>query len=112
MQKFKLLLKELFLTKQGWLSWVVANIVTSLPWAVPAFFGFILQEKYLYAIAGSVWTFMMLPITPFWVLNVIIAVWLRKRFFLVVKKTKLDYNINEGENKKKIKKNKTKVLHK
>ena len=88
MQKFKLLLKELFLTKQGWLSWVVANVITSLPWAIPALFGFILQQKYLYAIAGSIWTFMMLPITPFWILNVIIAVWLRKKIFFSSKKNK------------------------
>lgn len=83
MQKFKIMLKELFLTKQGWVSWLVANVITSLPWAIPAFFGFLLQNNRLYVVAGSIWTFMMLPITPFWILNVIIAVWLRKKVFVV-----------------------------
>jgi uncharacterized membrane protein len=81
MQKFKLMLKELFLTKQGWLSWLVANVVTSLTWVIPALLGFLLQNNRLYIIAGSIWTFMMLPVTPFWVVNLFIAVWLRKKIF-------------------------------
>jgi hypothetical protein len=88
MQKFKQLLKELFLTKQGWLSWLMANVVTSMGWFIPLFFGFILQNNRLYVIAGSVWTFMMLPVTPFWVLNVIIAIWLRKKIFTKVSSKK------------------------
>lgn len=81
MQKFKLLLKELFLTKQGWVSWVVANVITSLPWLIPLILGFIFNNQKLYVIAGSIWTFVMLPITPFWVLNLMIAIWLRKKVF-------------------------------
>jgi hypothetical protein len=81
MQKFKLLLKELFLTKEGWLSWIVANVMTSLSWAMPLFFGFVFQSNRLYIIAGSIWTFIMLPITPFWLLNLMIAIWLRKKVF-------------------------------
>jgi hypothetical protein len=81
MTKFKQLLKELFLTKKGWLSWLLANVITSLSWFIPLFLGFILNDNNLYVVAGSIWTFIILPITPFWILNVIIAVALRKSIF-------------------------------
>jgi hypothetical protein len=71
--KAKELLKELFLTWQGWLSWFIANIITSLPWILPLVYGFVFKDNNGYIIAGSVWTFIMLPVTPFWILNVIIA---------------------------------------
>jgi hypothetical protein len=76
--RFKVELKQLFLTKEGWLSWIIANMITSLTWAVPLILGFILKNDTLYTIAGSIWAFMMLPITPFWVLNVVIAVFFTK----------------------------------
>lgn len=81
MRKFKQLLAELFLTKKGWLSWLVANVITSLPWAIPLLIGFILQDNRFYVVAGSIWAFIILPITPFWILNVLIAVALRKSIF-------------------------------
>jgi hypothetical protein len=71
--KAKELLKELFLTWQGWLSWFIANIITSLPWILPLVYGFVFKDNNGYIIAGSVWTFIMLPVTPFWILNTIIA---------------------------------------
>lgn len=67
-------LKQLFLTKEGWIGWIVANIITSLPWAISFAIGFIFNSPRWYLIGGGIWTFMMLPITPFWILNVIIAV--------------------------------------
>jgi hypothetical protein len=77
---FKKTLKELFLTKEGWISWIIANIITSVPWAAPLILGFILKNDALYSVAASIWAFIMLPITPFWILNVIIAVWFTKLF--------------------------------
>ena len=77
---FKKTLKELFLTKEGWIAWTIANIITSLPWVAPLILGFILKNDALYAIAASIWAFIMLPATPFWILNVIIAVWFTKLF--------------------------------
>ena len=76
--KLKLTMKQLFLTKEGWTSWVIANIITSIPWAAPLVLGFILKNDTLYTVAGSIWAFMMLPITPFWILNVAIAVFFTK----------------------------------
>jgi hypothetical protein len=81
MQKFKQLLKELFLTKQGWFSWALANVITSQVWFMPLFFGFILNNQSLYALSGAIWVFIMLPATPLWVVNVVLAVWLRKTIF-------------------------------
>ena len=81
MEKFKKLLKELFLTKQGWLSWLIANVITSLVWFGPLLIGFILQNDNLIALSGAIWVFIMLPATPMWVVNVILAVWLRKSIF-------------------------------
>lgn len=71
-------LKLLFLTKEGWIGWIVANVITSSPWVLSFVIGYIFNNQVWYVIGGSIWTFMMLPITPFWILNVIIAVWVVK----------------------------------
>ena len=67
-------LKEMFLTPQGWIRWIIANIITSLPWAIPLIYGFIFNNEQAYVIAGSIWAFLMLPLTPAWAVNVAIAV--------------------------------------
>ena len=72
--KAKKELKEMFLTPQGWIGWIIANIITSLPWAIPLIYGFIFKDNNGYVIAGSIWTFLMLPLTPAWAVNVMIAV--------------------------------------
>ncbi len=72
--KSKKELKEMFLTPQGWISWIIANIITSLPWAIPLIYGFIFKDNNGYVIAGSIWAFLMLPLTPAWAVNVAIAV--------------------------------------
>jgi hypothetical protein len=77
MSKIKKQLKEMFATPQGWLSWIIANIITSIPWMLPLIYGFVFKDNNGYIIAGSIWTFMMLPLTPVWVVNVIIAVWFK-----------------------------------
>ena len=79
--KAKILLKDLFLTWQGWLSWIIANIITSLPWVLPLVYGFVFKDNNGYIIAGSVWTFIMLPVTPFWILNVLIATFFVEKVF-------------------------------
>jgi hypothetical protein len=71
--KAKQLLQGLFLTKEGWLSWALANIITSLPWLLPLIYGFLFKDNNGYIIAASVWAFLMLPVTPVWILNVFIA---------------------------------------
>jgi hypothetical protein len=85
--KAKLTLKHLLLTKEGWLSWLIANVITSLPWIISFAIGFLFDNHRWYVIGGSIWTFIMLPITPFWILNIIIAV------FIMFIKDKLNFLI-------------------
>lgn len=79
--KSKETIKHLFLTKEGWISWIIANVITSLPWAIAFAFGFIFDNPKWYVVGSSIWTFMMLPITPFWILNLIIAVFFVEKVF-------------------------------
>jgi hypothetical protein len=89
-EKLKRQLKELLLTWQGWLSWIIANIITSLIWILPLVYGFLFKDNTGYTLAASIWTFIMLPITPFWILNLIIALWLKN---ILLKSTSKKQNI-------------------
>lgn len=64
-------------TPLGWLSWFIANVITSLPWIIPLLYGFVFKDNNGYVLAGSIWTFMMLPLTPFWILNLAVAIWIK-----------------------------------
>jgi hypothetical protein len=95
MSKLKKQLKEMFATPQGWLSWIIANIITSLPWFLPLAYGFIFQDERGYYIAAAVYAFILAPFTPFWILNVIIAVWfknilLKNKRVIIVKGDNID----------------------
>ena len=79
--KVKKLLKGLFATKAGWLSWIIANLIMTLPWVIPFVIGFIFNEKEYYVVGTSIFLFMATPITPFWILNVFIALFILKKFF-------------------------------
>jgi hypothetical protein len=72
-------LKLLFATPKGWLSWFIANVITSLPWILTFVAGFLLKNHRFYAVSASIWAFMMLPVTPFWILNALIALFLRNK---------------------------------
>jgi hypothetical protein len=74
-------LKRIFLTKEGWISWIIANIITSLPWFLPLAYGFVFSDERGYMVASAVYAFILLPVTPFWILNVLIAVFFIKRVF-------------------------------
>lgn len=84
MNNLKQQMKNLFLTKEGWISWIVANIITSLPWFLPLAYGFVFQDARGYYVAGAVYAFILAPFTPFWILNIVIAyffmriIWKRK----------------------------------
>jgi len=78
MKKIKQDLKEMFLTKQGWIAWIIANVITSLPWFLPLAYGFLFNDVRGYHTFIAIYTFIMLPFTPFWILNVLIAVALKK----------------------------------
>jgi hypothetical protein len=91
--KFKQSLKEMFLTKEGWISWIIANTITSLPWFLPLAYGFVFKDNTGYLVASAIYAFILLPLTPFWILNVIIAVWFKN----ILLKTK-SVIIVEGDN--------------
>jgi hypothetical protein len=80
--------KMLFATPQGWFSWGIANLITSSPWIITLILGFVFQSKSLYAISASIWTFIMLPVTPFWLINLIIALFIRNKFLKSTSKIK------------------------
>jgi hypothetical protein len=79
--KAKETLKLLFLTKEGWFSWIIANVITALPWAIPFAYGFLFNSERAYIVSGSIFAFMILPITPFWILNIVIAVFFVEKVF-------------------------------
>jgi len=79
--KAKIFLKDLFLTWQGWLSWIIANIITSLPWFLPLAYGFVFQDERGYYTAAAVYAFILAPFTPFWILNVLIATFFVEKVF-------------------------------
>jgi hypothetical protein len=72
--KAKKEVKEILLTKQGWVAWIVANIITSLPWFLPLAYGFVFNDEKGYYVAGVVYAFILAPFTPFWILNIMIAI--------------------------------------
>jgi hypothetical protein len=74
-------IKHLFLTKEGWISWIIANTITSLPWFLPLAYGFVFQDERGYIAAAAVYAFILAPFTPFWILNVIIAVFFVEKVF-------------------------------
>jgi hypothetical protein len=79
MNKLKQQLKMLIATPKGWISWIIANIITTLPWVIPLVYGFIFKDNNGYIVAGSIWTFGMLPFTPVWAVNLAIALFLRNK---------------------------------
>jgi hypothetical protein len=80
-ENLKKTLKEMFLTKEGWISWIIANIITSLPWFLPLAYGFLFNDDRGYIAFAAVYAFIMAPFTPFWILNVIIAVFFVEKVF-------------------------------
>jgi hypothetical protein len=73
LQKLKATIKQILLTKEGWFAWIVANVITSMPWFLPLVYGFVFKDERGYVAAAAVYAFILAPFTPFWILNIIIA---------------------------------------
>jgi hypothetical protein len=71
--------KIILTTKEGWISWIIANIITSLPWFLPLVYGFMFQDERGYIAAAATYAFILAPFTPFWILNVIISLFIYKQ---------------------------------
>jgi hypothetical protein len=71
--------KKLLTSRKGWAAWIIANIITTAFWIIPLVIGFILQDERLYVLAASIWALMLSPLTPIWLLNLIIATFFYKK---------------------------------
>jgi hypothetical protein len=72
--KAKREVKEILLTKEGWIAWFIANVITSLHWIILTVIGFITKDSKWYAYAASAWALGMSPFIPLIIFNVAIAI--------------------------------------
>lgn len=79
--KIKLILKQLFLTRYGWYSIILSNLVWSTFWLVPLVYGFLIQDPTYYVVAGSIYVFFAQPLIPMWIIIPLTAVWILKQIF-------------------------------
>lgn len=78
--KAKNLLRRLFLTKEGILSWLIVNAFWSSFWGIPMIIGFITKENYWYVVSGSVFLFFWQPLVPMWLITPLSALFVLKLF--------------------------------
>lgn len=72
--KAKREVKEILLTKEGWLAWFVANVITSIHWVIPTVIGFITKDTSWYTTAAALWALGLSPFVPLIIINVAIAI--------------------------------------
>jgi hypothetical protein len=75
--RFKIELKEILTTPEGWFSWFIANVITSLHWVIPTIIGFITKDTYWFTTAASLWAIGLSPFVPLFVFNIAIAIWFK-----------------------------------
>lgn len=69
-------LKQILLSKEGWIGWILANIITSLHWATLVVIGFMTQDPVWYAYAATAWGIGMTPFVPLWLFNILLTIWI------------------------------------
>jgi hypothetical protein len=69
-------LKQILLSKEGVIGWIIANIITSLHWVVLVVIGFITQNPMWYGYASVAWAVGMSPLLPLWLFNILITIWI------------------------------------
>ena len=69
-------LKQILLSKEGWIGWILANIITSLHWATLVVIGFVTKDPVWYAYAATAWGIGMTPFVPLWLFNILITIWI------------------------------------
>jgi len=80
------ILKKLLLSKRGWLSWGIANLIVSSPWLILGVMWLLTGDHWFLATATAVWSFQMIPLPIESFLVFIITIY----FFTVVFKRKID----------------------
>lgn len=72
--KAKKEVKEILLTKEGWIAWFFANVITSLHWMILTVIGFVTKDPKWYAYAASAWAIGLSPFVPLIIFNIAIAI--------------------------------------
>jgi hypothetical protein len=75
--KAKKEVKEILLTKEGWIAWFLANVITSLHWMILTVIGFVTKDPVWYAYAASAWALGLSPLVPLIIPNIIMAIWFK-----------------------------------
>jgi len=68
--------KQIMTTKTGWLAWLIVNAFWSSFWLVPLVYGFIFKDNYMYALAGTIYLFLLQPLIPMWLIVALNTIWL------------------------------------
>ena len=75
-KNLSLKLKQILLSKEGWIGWFIANVITSMHWAILVVIGFITKENIWYTYAAAAWALGISPLIPLWLFNVLITIWI------------------------------------
>jgi hypothetical protein len=78
-RKLKLILKELFATRYGWLSIILANVFWSMFWFPFLVIWFITRDNQWLVIATSVYLFFLQPLVPMWLIIPFTAYFILKK---------------------------------
>jgi hypothetical protein len=76
--KVKKVLKELFASKLGWISIIIANVLWSMWWFPFIVIGVITGDNKWFVISGSIYLFFLQPLVPMWLIIPITALWILK----------------------------------
>jgi hypothetical protein len=81
--KIKHILKELFATRYGWFSLLLANIVWSMFWLPTLVLWFVSKNEVFLLISTSIYVFFAQPLIPMWLIipttaYFILKKWLKK----------------------------------
>jgi hypothetical protein len=68
--------KEILLSPLGWFSWLISNIIISLPWILTITYYFITNDPKWLAISASIWTFQMTPLPLETFLNIFLTIFI------------------------------------
>jgi hypothetical protein len=68
--------KEIIISPRGWMSWFIANIITSSPWLIPLIYYLITNDLKYLALSGTIWTLQMAPFPLETFLNIAITLFI------------------------------------
>jgi hypothetical protein len=77
--KIKILMRELFLTKKGWLSIFLANFFWSLFWLPFLIIWFITRIENYLIIGTSIYIFFWQPLIPMWLITPFTALFIKNK---------------------------------